>query len=144
MDCLTSLWVPTNYCSAPLKRVVNKKLSTMKAHDWHIFMQQLLPLCLCGLMDQRTRIAITCLSCNFRCICAKVLNPNNMDTLWNDVAITMCMLEMTMPPVLFDIMTHLVLHLMEELDTAGLVHTRWMYYVECLNKVLKGYIWNMA
>jgi hypothetical protein len=63
-----------------------------------------------------------------------------MDTLWNDVAITMCMLEMTMPPMLFDIMMHLVLHLMEELDMAGLVHTRWMYYVERLNKVLKGYI----
>jgi hypothetical protein len=144
MDCLTSLWVPTNYCSAPLKHVVNKKLSTMKAHDWHIFMQQLVLLCLCELMDQWTKIGIMCLSRNFRCICAKVLNSTNMDTLWNDITITMCMLEMTMPPVFFDIMMHLVLHLVEELDMASPIHTRWMYCVERLNKVLKGYLWNMA
>jgi len=38
MDCLKSLRVPTEYCSVPLKHVAKKKLSTMKAHDWHIFM----------------------------------------------------------------------------------------------------------
>jgi hypothetical protein len=110
----------------------------MKAHDWHIFMQQLLPLCLCGLMDQRTRIAIMCLSHIFRCICAKVLDLADMGTLREDVAITMCMLEMTMPPSFFDIMVHLILHLVDELDMCGPVHTRWMYYVERLNKVLNG------
>jgi hypothetical protein len=40
MDCLKSLQVPIKYCSAPLKHVAKRKLSTMKAHDWHIFMQQ--------------------------------------------------------------------------------------------------------
>jgi hypothetical protein len=64
----------------------------------------------------------------------------DMGTLKEDVAITMCMLKMTMPPSFFDIMVHLV----DELDMCGLVHTRWMYCVEHLNKVLKGYIWNMA
>jgi hypothetical protein len=33
MDCLKSLWVPTEYCSAPLKHVAKRKLSAMKAHD---------------------------------------------------------------------------------------------------------------
>ncbi len=91
-------------------------------------------------MDQRTRIAIMCLSRIFRRICAKVLDMVDMGTLKEDVAITMCMLKMTMPPSFFDIMVHLV----DELDMCGLVHTRWMYCVEHLNKVLKGYIWNMA
>jgi hypothetical protein len=67
-----------------------------------------------------------------------------MGTLKEDVAITMCMLEMTMPPSFFDIMVHLILHLVDELDMCGPVHTRWMYYVERLNKVLKGYVRNMA
>jgi hypothetical protein len=39
MDCLKSLQMPTEYCGAPLKHVAKKKLSAMKAHDWHIFMQ---------------------------------------------------------------------------------------------------------
>jgi hypothetical protein len=93
-------------------------------------------------MDQRTRIAIMCLSRIFRRICAKVLDPVDMGTLREDATITMCMLEMTMPPSFFDIMVHLILHL--ELDMCGLIHTRWMYYVERLNKVLKGYVQNMA
>jgi len=104
----------------------------------------LLPLCLRGLMDQRTIIAIMHLSCIFRCICPKILDWVDMSTLKEDVAITMCMLEITMPPSFFDIMVHLIFHLVDELDMCGPVHTRWMYYVERLNKVLKGYVRNMV
>jgi hypothetical protein len=67
-----------------------------------------------------------------------------MGTLREDETIKMCMLEMTMPPSFFDIMVHLILHLVDELDMCGYVHTRWMYCVECLNKILKGYVRNMA
>jgi hypothetical protein len=95
-------------------------------------------------MVQRTRIAIILLSRIFRRICAKVLVPTNMGTLREDASITMCMLEMTMPPSFFDIMVHLILHLVDELDMCGPVHTRWMYCVERLNKVSKGYVRNMA
>jgi hypothetical protein len=95
-------------------------------------------------MDQQTRIAIMHLGCIFRRICAKVQNPANMGTLREDATITMCMLEMTMPPSFFNIMVHLILHLVDELDMCGPIHTRWMYCVERLNKVLKGYVWNMA
>ncbi len=144
MDYLKSLKVPTEYCNAPLKHVAKEKLSAMKAHDWHIFMQQLLSLCLRGLMDQRTRIAIMRLSRIFRRICAKVLHLADMGTLREDEAITMCMLEITMPLSFFDIMVHLILHLVDELDMCGPVHTRWMYCVERLNKILKGYVRNMA
>jgi hypothetical protein len=49
-----------------------------------------------------------------------------------------------MPPSFFDIMVNLILHLVDELDMCGLVYTRWMYCVEHLNKILKGYVWNMA
>jgi hypothetical protein len=84
------------------------------------------------------------LSCIFRHICAKVLNPTDMGTLREDAAITMCMLEMTMPPSFFDIMVHVILHLVDELNMCRLVHTRWMYCVKCLNKVLKGYVRNIS
>ncbi len=107
-------------------------------------MQQLVPLCLCGLMDQQTRIAIMCFSRIFRCICAKVLDLADMGTLREDTSITMCKLEMTMPPSFFDIMFHLILHLVDELDMCGPAHTRWIYCVEHLNKILKGYVQNMA
>ncbi len=39
-----------------------------------------------------------------------------------------------------DVMTHLVLHSVEELDLCGSVSTRWMYCIERMNKVMKGYV----
>jgi hypothetical protein len=46
-----------------------------------------------------------------------------------------------MPPLFFDVMAHLVVHLVEELDLCSLVHTWWMYCIERMNKVFKGYVW---
>jgi hypothetical protein len=57
-----------------------------------------------------------------------------------DVATTFCMLEMVMPPSFFDAMAHLVIYLIKELDLCGPVHTQWMYCIERINKVLKGYV----
>jgi hypothetical protein len=71
-----------------------------------------------------------CLSYIFRCICVKVLDPAHMHILQENVAITMCMLEMTMPPTFFEMMTHLIIHLVEDLDICGPIHTKWMYSIE--------------
>jgi hypothetical protein len=44
----------------------------------------------------------------------------------------------------FDVMTHLVVHIVEELDMCGPVHTRWMWPMVRYMKALKGYIRNQA
>jgi hypothetical protein len=41
-------------------------------------------------------------------------------------------------------MTHLVIHLVEELDICGPIHIRWMYPMERYMKALKGFVQNMA
>jgi len=48
------------------------------------------------------------------------------------------------PPTCFDVMTHLIIHLVEELDLCGPVHTRWMYPIERYMKAVKGYTRNMT
>ena len=45
-----------------------------------------------------------------------------MIELREDTAITLCMLEKEFPPAFFDVMTHLLVHLVEELDICGPVH----------------------
>jgi hypothetical protein len=60
------------------------------------------------------------------------------------VAITLSLLEKKFPPSFFDIMTHLLLHVVDELDVYGLVHNKWMYIMEQMMKVLKGYVCSMA
>jgi hypothetical protein len=43
-------------------------------------------------------------------------------SLLQDVAIILCMLEKEFPPSFFDIMIHLVLHVVDELDVCGPFH----------------------
>ena len=144
MSRLVAIQVPTGFCVAIGKHVIAKKLSGMKAHDWHVVMQKLLPLCIRGLLQRGPRTGIMQLSWVFRRICAKVVDPDNMPSLKEDVAVIMSMLEIHMPPSFFDVMSHLVLHLVEELELCGPVHTRWMYNVERMNKVLKVYVKYMS
>ncbi len=40
---------------------------------------------------------------------------------------TMCTFEKGLPPSLFDIQEHLVCHLIDEMEKAGVIHARWMY-----------------
>ncbi len=42
---------------------------------------------------------------------------------------------MVLPPSFFDIQVHLVSHLIEEIEIAGVVHARWMYWAERFMKV---------
>ncbi len=74
----------------------------------------------------------------FNKICAKVIDPNIMEVLREEVTKTMSIIEKVFPPAIFDVMTHLVVHLVEELDLCGPIATRWMYSIEQYMKALKG------
>ena len=54
------------------------------------------------------------------------------------------MLKKKFPPTFFDVMTHFLVHLVEELDTCGPIHARWMYPMERYLKTLKDYVRNHA
>lgn len=76
----------------------------------------------------------------FRRICFKVWDPFEIDSLQNDVAIILVLIEMYFPPSFFDIMTHLLYHLVDELDICGPYSIRWMYPIERYMKTLKLYV----
>jgi hypothetical protein len=50
--------------------------------------------------------------------------------LREEVAKTISSIEKMFPQAMFHVMTHLVVHPVEELDLCGRVHTRWMYPIE--------------
>ena len=89
-------------------------------------------------------MAVMRISKVFRKICGSVWNPLELDALQADVTRSMTLLEIRFPPSFFDIMTHLLYHLVDELDMCGHVFTRWMYPIERYMKTLKHYIRNMA
>ncbi len=55
-----------------------------------------------------------------------------------------CKLEKAFPPSFFDCLVHLLVHLVDEIVIAGLVHCRWMYWLERYMAILKGYVRNRA
>jgi hypothetical protein len=126
------------------KHIWKKKLGGLKSPDYHVLMQQVLPLALRGLMKPGPCLAVMRMCKVFRRICTKVYNPAEFDSLEADVAESMALLEMQFPPLFFDIMTHLPYHLVQELDMCSPVSSRWMYPIERYMKTLKAYIRNMA
>lgn len=141
IDIIRNLKTPTNYAGQLAKCIASDgDLKGLKSHDYHVLMQQLLPLCLRTLLDRDTRVAIMRLSRVFVRLCAKSVDPSSMEQLLEYTAETLCMLEMVFPPSFFDVMSHLPIHLVQQLDICGPVHTRWMYPIERYLKRLKGYV----
>jgi hypothetical protein len=76
----------------------------------------------------------------FQSICWKVWDPATLPSLKDDVAKTLCLLEWELPCALFDVMTHSILQVVEELEICGPIHNRWMYPIERAMKTFKGYV----
>ncbi|KAI5335611.1 hypothetical protein L3X38_025744 [Prunus dulcis] len=136
--------VPEGY-SSNIKNLVSlqdSRLLGLKSHDCHTLMQQLLPVAICSVLEKPARYAITRLCFFFNAICAKTVDVSKLDKLKEDVVFTLCLLEKYFPPSFFDIMVHLVVHLVREVRLCGPVYFRWMYPFERYMKVLKGYVQN--
>ena len=54
-----------------------------------------------------------------------------------EAAQILCQMEQFLPPSLFNIQVHLLVHLPNEVRLCGLVSSSWMYFVECYMGELK-------
>ena len=57
------------------------KLVGMKSHDYHVLMQQLLPVAIRGILEDDVRKTITRLCIFLNAICSKVINTEKLDEL---------------------------------------------------------------
>jgi len=105
------------------KRIKDGDLKGMKSHDYHVMMQEILLLCIWHLMTKDCRMAIIRLYCVFKKDCIKGVEPTTIGELKHDVATTLVLLEKEILPSFFDVMTRLLVHLVEELEFCGPVHT---------------------
>ncbi|KAK0608417.1 hypothetical protein LWI29_030375 [Acer saccharum] len=116
----------------------------MKTHDCHVFLERLLPLIVRDFLPRHVVDALTELSNFFRELCAKVLNKDDLDRLQDQIALTLCKLERIFPLAFFDIMVHLLIHLVWEAKVGGPIQYRWMYPIERYLRKLKCYVCNKA
>ncbi|CAL9018478.1 unnamed protein product [Prunus brigantina] len=136
--------VPEGY-SSNIKNLVSlpdPRLLSLKSHDFHTLMQQLLHVAIHSVLEKPARYAITRFCFFFNAICAKTVDFSKLDKLEEDVVVTLCLLEKYFPPSFFDIMVHLVVHHVREVRLCGPVYFRWMYPFEIYMKVLKGHVQN--
>ena len=57
-QCIESLKVPSGYLVDLKKSIRKKNFGGLKSHDYHILMQQVMPLALRGLMERGPRMAV--------------------------------------------------------------------------------------
>jgi hypothetical protein len=95
-------------------------------------------------LKPEVRRAIVKVSRVFRKICDKTINLTDKATYIEDATIALSMLEKEFPPSFHDIMTHLLIHLVEELFICGPIHSRWMYPMERYMKTLKDFVRTFA
>ncbi|XP_035843919.1 uncharacterized protein LOC118490404 [Helianthus annuus] len=120
-ETLYSLRVPQGYCSnfSSLVNRKDRKLVGLKSHDYHMLMQQFLPIAI-----------------------RKEIKVEELDKLQEELCVTLCLLEKYFPPSFFDIMIHLTVHLTREVKLCGPICFRWMYPFERCMKVIKGHVRN--
>ncbi|XP_059624867.1 uncharacterized protein LOC132268136 isoform X2 [Cornus florida] len=118
------------------------KFTGLKSHDYHVLMQQLLPVALRDILPKGPRNAIFRLCAYFNEVCQMVIDKNSLEKQEKEIAETLCMLERYFPPSFFDIMIHLTIHIAREARICGPVKFRWMYPFERMMKVYKGYVRN--
>ncbi|WVZ58442.1 hypothetical protein U9M48_008718 [Paspalum notatum var. saurae] len=143
---LEGVKMPDGYASN-IKRCVNVKeckVSGLKTHDCHVIFQKLLPIAVRDILPDDVVMPLIELSRFFNAICSKELSVDDLDSMNNSIAVTLCRLEMVFPPAFFDIMMHLPVHLAEEAKLAGPVCYRWMYPIEGYLRTLKGYVRNKS
>jgi hypothetical protein len=142
LELMSSTKAPTRYAAMFKKHVARQRLTAMKSHDHHVMIQQILFSCVRNILLPNVCQAIIRLSKCFQKICMKVVNPNDIPSLKVYVVETLSMLEMWFPLGFFDIMTNLLIHLVENLDVCGLVGARWCYPIERFMAILKHYVCN--
>ncbi|GJU48687.1 ulp1 protease family, C-terminal catalytic domain-containing protein [Tanacetum coccineum] len=73
---------------------------------------------------------------------SKVIDHEKLDEWQSDIILILCQLEMYFPPSFFDVMVHLMSHIVEEIKLVGPVFLRYRYLFESYMGFLKGYVRN--
>ena len=144
LETLKKLKLPSHFSSNMHTKISKGKLIGLKSHDFHVLIQDLMPLCMRSCGCDHLAMVVVRVSRLFKRICSKKVDCAEREALFEECAETLCVLEKEMPPAFFDIMVHLCIHVVQELFICGPIHVRWMYPFERYYKTLKGYVRNHA
>ena len=108
--------------AANLSRGVNlgtMRVNGMKSHDYHIWIERLLPTMVRGYVPEHLWLVLAELSYFFCQLCAKELSRTVVANLEKVAPELLCKLEKIFPPGFFLSMQHLIMHLSYEARMGG-------------------------
>lgn len=140
LNFVTGMHVPSGYSSMLTKHIGERRLHDLKSHNHHILLYQLLPAAVRNSLSSGVRETIICLGNLFQRIYSKVICRSEIVQLKTCAIEVLCLLELNFPLGFFDIITHLIVHLVNKIEICGLVHARWCYSVERYLGVLTKYV----
>ncbi|GJY96144.1 putative transposase-associated domain-containing protein [Tanacetum coccineum] len=88
---LDNIKVPEGYCSnfSSLVNLKDRKLIGLKSHDYHMLMQEFLPITIRSIMHPPTRYAIIMLCFFFKSICSKEIILQELDKMQAELVVTL-------------------------------------------------------
>ena len=95
-------------------------LLCMKSHDHHIFMEHLLLIAIIGLLNHIWKPIIE-LSQFFKDLCLETLWENELIQMKVNILLILCKLKWKFLPNFFNIIEHLLIHLLFEAQDKGLI-----------------------
>jgi hypothetical protein len=100
MSWMQDLKFPDGY-AAGFRRAVNMetgKINGLKSHDYHIFMERLLPVMFRGYLNDDVWTTLAELSLFYRQLCAKEIKKEMIEKLEKEIPVLLCKLEKIFPP----------------------------------------------
>jgi len=122
LEWFQTLMFPDGY-AANLRRGVNlstMRINGLKSHDYHIWIERLLPVMVRGYLPDHVWQVLAELSNFFRQLCAKELSGIVVEQMEKLAPVLLCKLEKIFPPGFFNPMQHMILHLPYEARMGGL------------------------
>ena len=122
LEWIQKLQFPDGY-TTNLRRGVNlttMRINGLKSHDYHIWIERLLPVMVRGYLPDNIWRVLAELSNFFRQLCAKELSRAVISDMEKVAHVLLCKLEKIFPPAFFYPMQHLLLHLPYEARMGGL------------------------
>ena len=132
LEWFQTLMFPDGY-AVNLRRGVNlstMRINELKSHDYHIWIERLLPVMVRGYLPDQVWQVLAKLSFFFRQLCAKELSLTIIKEMERMAHVLLCKLEKIFLLGFFNTMQHMLLHLPYEARIGGPVQGRWCYSIE--------------
>src|SRR3954467_897904 len=122
IQCLLGVKFPNGYAGkiSRYQDEAKQNLSGMKSHDCAVLMTQILPVAVRGIMDEHVRKTLFGLCNFFDVISWKSICAMQLKRLQEEIVLILCELEIYFPLAFFDIMVHLLIHVVEIIVQLGL------------------------